>query len=432
MPVFVTFKSLLDVELVTKRTLSLFSRRDWPAGSTLSMVLACAACVAACGGNEPTSGAGTGGNASTAAGGAVSTGSGGAPSGGGGASGGMATSSSAGAGGSFQASGGAPTGGSSQARGGAPAEGGSSQARGGALAAGGSVAGSSASSGAGGGSGAQGCLDFSKPSKVGDAANTALAKGPSGMVASRAHPGVLYAQLDQGSTAVFYAFVAKGTDLGTYALKGAQATDWEDIAVGPGPGGAAHVYLADIGDNAARSGGTARSEIQVLRVKEPDVSLTQAPSTQMLDGAETLRFTYPDAPHDAESLLVDPVSSDLLIVTKEADGSAVVFRAAAATPVDKPTVLERVAKLELGAASEQASAGDASPSGDRFLLRTYTKVLVWPRAATFAATFTAAPHSVGWDTEPQGEGVSFSADGSSWFAMGERASAIYEAKAACP
>ena len=308
--------------------------------------------------------------------------------------------------------------------------GGTSATSGGASATGGSDAGGPA----GTGGNASVCLDFATPIKIGEIESDELSGGPSGIVASRAHAGVLYAELDLGAPPVIFAMTSAGAALGSYALSGAKSTDWEDLAIGPGPGGDTYLYIADIGDNAARTGGTPRSEIQVYRVKEPDISLTQAPSERTLDGVETLRFVYPDAAHDAETLAIDPVSGDLLIVSKEEDGTAVVFRAPGNTAAEMPTELEQVVEIELGMAGEdgQASAGDISPNGDRFLVRTYTKILIWPRAATHAATFSATPHSQLWDTEPQGEGVSFSADGSAWVSMGERSSAIYESKESCP
>ncbi|HET9957067.1 MAG TPA: hypothetical protein VFQ61_21370, partial [Polyangiaceae bacterium] len=224
-----------------------------------------------------------------------------------------------------------------------------------------------------------------------------------------------------------------GKALAEYTLMGITNTDWEDLAVGPGPSDGSFIYVADIGDNAARTGGTARTEIQVLRVAEPDISTTQALAQKTLSGVEVLRFTYPDKAHDAEALMVDPVSHDLLIATKESDGTTVIFRAPGDTPVDTPTKLEKVTSVQVGASGmdTQVSAGDASPSGDRFALRTYGNVLMWPRAATFVATFSAMPKTLPGDDGPQSEGLTFSADGTSLISSGERARTIYESKSAC-
>jgi hypothetical protein len=272
---------------------------------------------------------------------------------------------------------------------------------------------------------------------VGQVQSTALSE-LSGLAASRAQAGVLYAHADSGAGAVFVALDTTGKTLGNYTLSGVTATDWEDIAVGPAPGGSNAVYIGDTGDNAARTGsGTARSEIQVYRVAEPVVSTTQTAVNATLTGAVRLRFTYPDRAHDAETLMVDPVTGDILIVTKETSGASLVFRAPGSTPADQPAVLEAIATVVMGTAGAQSAlvtAGDISPSGDRVILRTYTAISLWPRAAgsSWAPTFAQSPVQVPSPTEPQGEGLTFSADGRAWYAAGEQESAIYQGLAVCP
>ena len=96
------------------------------------------------------------------------------------------------------------------------------------------AAGAPGIAGTGGGS-AAGCLMFKAPVQVGSFETTAL-NGPSGMVASRMNPGVIYAQLDTGGPSTIFAATPAGKALGEYALAGVTQMDWEDIAVGPGPG----------------------------------------------------------------------------------------------------------------------------------------------------------------------------------------------------
>jgi hypothetical protein len=353
-----------------------------------------------------------------------------------------------GVGGTKSATGGAAnTGGSVSTSGGSPASGGTANSKGGATS-GGSTTGGTANGGttnggtatggianggtATGGASAGGpCVNFAQPVAVGKA-EPPLLSTLSGLVASRAQPGVLYANADR-SGARFYALTKAGRTLGDYTLTGLTATDWEDVAIGPGPAAGSYLYFGDVGDNAARPGaGAGRAEIQVIRLPEPTVSLTQAATPQNVTGWQRLRFTYPDRPHDCESLLVDPKTGELLIFTREGDGSAVVFQAPASTPPDTPTVLTRLVALQVGGLG--ANAGDISPTGDRALIRTYERALLFVRApgASWAATFATMPHLLPVANEAQSEGATFGADGLSWLSSGEVDPTIYEGRATCP
>lgn len=267
--------------------------------------------------------------------------------------------------------------------------------------------------------------------QAGSFANPDLS-GPSGMVASRAHPGVLYAQLDTGGPAQVFVASLSGADLGDYTLDGLEQTDWEDLAVGPGPDGMPFIYVADIGDNAAggMGGGDAREEIQVFRFPEPDASADQTAVHETVS-YETLRFTYPAEAQNAESLFVDPSSGDLFILTKTAD-EALLFRAPGDTAVDTPTVLEEVGRISVGASTP--AAADISPTGDRILVRTYEALLLWPRAEdqSVAEALAGEATELPAADEPRSEGVTFSADGKAWYSSGEEDNAIYSGAATCP
>ena len=261
----------------------------------------------------------------------------------------------------------------------------------------------------------------------------------SGLAASRAHPGILYAHGDSGSKARLFAIDTEGTVRADYRLTDIERVDWEDIAVGPGPGGAPFVFVGDIGDNGARKNDRpARAEIQVVRFAEPPLPAPGAELKQRIADAAVLRFQYPDRPHDAETLMIDPVAGDLVIVTKDGSGRSSVFRAAgaAASAPGAPVILERVADLSVGPAgtpAARATAGDISPTGDRILLRTYGSILLWPRppGLSLADVFATAPRHLVQPAQDKGEAIAFSADGRSWFAGGEGDPALYRADAAC-
>lgn len=166
----------------------------------------------------------------------------------------------------------------------------------------------------------------------------------SGVVASRAHPGVLWAHNDSGNAAELFAIGADGTTLARYAIA-ADNVDWEDIAID-----AAGIYLADVGNNRRD-----RHQVQVLRVDEPDPAL---PSTGPLPVRTTLRLAWPDQPADCEALLVaDPFG---YLIDKRLDGLPGLWR----FRLDRAEVqtLERVATLPINA---PVTGADLSPDGRR-------------------------------------------------------------------
>src|SRR4051794_17862577 len=142
----------------------------------------------------------------------------------------------------------------------------------------------------------------------------------SGLAAATREPGVWFTHNDSGDAARFFAVGADGRTLATYRVAGATAVDWEDMAAAPAADGTPTLWLADIGDNDA-----ARPSITVYAVPEPRVRRGEdrtLPTT-------AYRLRYPDGPHDAETLLVDPVRHRAYVVTKTLAGRSAAYAAPA-------------------------------------------------------------------------------------------------------
>ncbi len=163
----------------------------------------------------------------------------------------------------------------------------------------------------------------------------------SGIVASRRNPGIYWVHNDSGSGPRITALDGTGSVRGVVDLAGISPIDWEDIAIGPGPvEWRPYLYLADIGDNLLD-----RSEVAVVRIPEPTVD-DGSGGVRAVRDAVTMRFRYPDAPHNAEALVVDPRSGDLYIIVKRSRGGRQpVFRARAPIDAGRTTTLERVATV---------------------------------------------------------------------------------------
>lgn len=246
--------------------------------------------------------------------------------------------------------------------------------------------------------GAAVCDAFADVTEVGRVADAEL-KEISGLVSSRRYPQVLWAHNDSRGGAQVYAINTDGTLLATWELEDVIALDWEDIAAGPGPlPGVTYLYVGDIGDNFAL-----RSEIVVYRFAEPDVI-----EDGLVTDFETFRLSYPEPGPNAEALAVDPVTGDLLVITKDRDGPEMVWRA----PGNElrnglPTRLEPLATLDLGDGVE-ITAADISANGDRVALRGYDEVWIWPRLELgLESTFAAEPCQASSPDEVQGEALAF-------------------------
>lgn len=253
----------------------------------------------------------------------------------------------------------------------------------------------------------------------------------SGLVASDQQDDVLFTHNDSGDRARFFAIGTDCATRATYDLPGVTATDWEDIARGPGPGGRTVLWLGDIGDNAAD-----RGAIVVQRVDEPVVPAPSA-SPPTIDVASTsFVLRYPDGAHDAEALLADPHDGRLYVVTKTYDGRCAVY--AAPVPLTSGATLTKVAALRIPpsvggtslaslAGDVAVTGGDIAPDGSRVVLRTYASAFeaaIPPGAAgprLRAAYATGRPGTViAIPAEEQGEAVAYARDGRSLWLTSEK------------
>lgn len=225
----------------------------------------------------------------------------------------------------------------------------------------------------------------------------------SGLAASRRNPGVLWVHNDSGGAPALYAINTQGILLGTYTVSGAVNRDWEDIAIGPGPDPEqAYLYLGEIGDNQA-----VYPTVAILRVPEPSVPTSGPPVTATLPHMDTLAFTYADGPRDAETLMLDPITRDLYVVTKRETNCQVYVLT---YPQSTNTIPALTTLLTLP--FTQAVAGDISPSGQQIAIKTYLQTFWWPRPSTqtvteaLAGIVTTIPHALSFSF-PQNEAIAW-------------------------
>lgn len=232
----------------------------------------------------------------------------------------------------------------------------------------------------------------------------------SGLTASVTHQGVLWVHNDSGDAPSLYAINTSGTLVRTVLLRSATARDWEDIARGPGPvPGVTYLYAADIGDNRQE-----RASIVIYRVPEPDPHSADGSVSEY----DVLSLTYPDGPHNAETLLVDPLRGDLVIVTKTSGRSARLYSVSALPAGDHTAVLDTRGDLDAGGI---ATGGDVNADGRTVAIRTYSGVRGWDRDPSEPLWSALAEDGCQLTSavEAQGEALGFSGDGLGYVTISE-------------
>jgi hypothetical protein len=194
--------------------------------------------------------------------------------------------------------------------------------------------------------------------------------------------GLLVTTNDSGDSGrVFAVDPATGQTVGVTAWS-AEPDDVEALA----PAGDGEVWVGDIGDNVAD-----RDSVSVARVpigrQSADVDV---PSYELV---------YPEGPRDAESLLVDPATGRLYVISKGVLGGAV-YAAPERLSARKPNRLEEIGPV-LGIATDAAFF----PDGRHVIVRSYSEAAVysWPDLEEVGR--------FGLPQQQQGEGIAVADDG---------------------
>jgi hypothetical protein len=199
----------------------------------------------------------------------------------------------------------------------------------------------------------------------------------SGVAVSRTHPGILWTHNDGGDRPNLYVTNLSGKDLGHYRVAGAEARDWEDIALGPCPDtDTTCIYIADTGDNLQR-----RRSVAIYVIEEPGVLPEPGKRADEDLRAAKIEVRYPDGAHDVEALAVAP-EGDVFLITKGQKGRIKLFRVptGAVRETSVTAVQEGVLDILPQRALGRFVTGAAiSPSGQRLVVRTYTEIGLYRR-----------------------------------------------------
>ncbi len=239
-----------------------------------------------------------------------------------------------------------------------------------------------------------GCPRFGTPTTLATLEIAAVNES-SGLAASSLNAGVYWAHNDSGDTARAFAVSSEGKLLTTLSFDTAMPVDIEDMAIEDESPERSLLYFGDIGDN-----GLVRKQLTIHRVAEPKVgaAMVTTPSEKMM-------VVYPDGAHNAETLLFDPITKDLLIVTKVEGGPSAIHRVGPFAP-GRTVTTEKIAEVAI----DRATGGEISRDGRYIGIRNYSpNAFLWVRGPGegLAAALARPPCKAPLANELQGESLAF-------------------------
>ncbi len=183
--------------------------------------------------------------------------------------------------------------------------------------------------------------------------------------------------------------------------------DWEDVLVGPGPDdGKTYVYVGEIGDNNA-----VYDLKYIYRFEEP-VADQPAKDIKLTD---TLKIRMADGKRDTETMLIDPLSKDLYLISKREDSVGVYKISWPFT--NEIMTAQKVAKIPFF----NIVAGAFSPDGTELILKDYDHVYYWRRSKneTLETVLLRKPEELPYKREAQGEALTWKIDGGGYYTLSE-------------
>jgi hypothetical protein len=231
----------------------------------------------------------------------------------------------------------------------------------------------------------------------------------SGMASSLNTADNFWVHNDSGDKPVLYCINQKAELLQTLYCNGITHRDWEDIATIRFPSsGKSKIIIADIGDNAA-----AYSYNTLYILDEPD-NVTD--KTAEVSQIQKITYRYADGQRDAETLLADPLTGDLFILSKR-EMAIGVYRIPYPYNTNDTLLLEKMLTLPF----TQVVAGDIAASGKDIAIKTYSTVYYWLRkpGKSVTETLSSTPWLTSYITEAQGEALCWNTDGSAFFTLSE-------------
>ncbi len=246
----------------------------------------------------------------------------------------------------------------------------------------------------------------------------------SGIVASLTNDNIIWTHNDSGDSNRIFAMDTQGKHIGEYFLNDSQNRDWEDIAIGPGPEEGFHyLYIGDIGDNFSEN------DIKhIYRLIEPQLNSSSNFNSIQLDGIESISFQYEDGNRDAETLIIDPLTKDIIIISKREETAVHIYSLPFPQDTDNILTANLIMTKDFYpndnfVTSQWIVGGDISYDGKEILIKSYTDIFYFSRTnnQSFYDALNNEEIKFPYITEPQGEAICWDANISGYYTLSEEA-----------
>lgn len=233
----------------------------------------------------------------------------------------------------------------------------------------------------------------------------------SGISASWSNKGFIWAHNDSGNDAELFLIDNKLNIRLTCTFGKLKNRDWEDMAVGPGPEpGKNYVYVGEIGDN-----NSVYPLKYIYRFEEPVVQ--EGVAKMEITKFDTITFRLPDKQKDAETLLIDPKTKDLIVISKR-EKPVWVYQLAYPQSTSDTITATKNFSIPL----TQMVGGDVSANGEEIVLKNYQNIYYWKSDGNKSVLelLKEKPLDVPYETEPQGEAITWLHDNSGFYTLSEK------------
>ncbi|NJL13181.1 MAG: hypothetical protein HC913_09400 [Microscillaceae bacterium] len=148
---------------------------------------------------------------------------------------------------------------------------------------------------------------------------------------------------------------------------------------------------------------------------EPSPASVKFPFEKKAKKIKVLKFRLPDQVRDTETLMFDPLTQSLWLVSKREEK----VRLYELPDFEEDTEGKAIFHQELPIT--YANGGDISPDGREILIKNYANIYYWPRlpSQTIAEALQRPPLRLPYQEEPQGEAIAWDSQGKGFYTVSE-------------